>query len=48
LAFLSPKIVSSFWRSEQPIELTTKRLTRLGELPIDWKKQAEVLGFPNL
>ena len=48
LAFLSPKIVSSILRGKQPIELTTKRLTRLGELPIDWNEQAEVLGFPNL
>jgi hypothetical protein len=48
LAFLSPMIVSSILRGQHPIELTTKRLTRLGELPIDWNEQAEVLGLPNL
>ncbi len=48
LAFLSPKIVASILRGEQPLELTTKRLTRLGELPLDWNKQAEVLGFKSL
>ena len=48
LAFLSPEIVTSILRGEQPIELTTKRLTRLTDLPFDWIGQAKTLGFSKL
>lgn len=30
---------------KQPVELTAKRLNRLGELPISWAEQRRVLGF---
>jgi hypothetical protein len=29
----------------QPIDLTAKRLKRIGTLPMDWESQRRVLGF---
>ena len=48
LAFLSPKIVSKILQGHQPIDLTTKRLQRLSNLPLDWAEQAKFLGFGEL
>jgi len=48
LAFLSPRIVTAIMRGEQPIDITVKRLTRLGNLPMGWDEQAQLLGFTDL
>ena len=48
LAFLSPKIVIKILQGHQPIDLTTKRLQRLPDLPLDWAEQARLLGFGEL
>ena len=48
LAFLSPKIVTKILQGHQPIDLTTKRLQRLSNLPWDWAEQAQLLGFSEL
>ena len=45
LAFLSPRLVESILSGAQPIELGAHRLSRISDLPIDWNRQAEVLGF---
>ena len=48
LAFLSPTIVTKILQGHQPIDLTTKRLQRLSNLPLDWAEQARLLGFGEL
>ncbi len=48
LAFLSPKIVSAILQGRQPIDLTTKRIQRTANLPLDWNEQAQILGFDEL
>ena len=48
LAFLSPKIITKILQGHQPIDLTTKRLQRFSNLPLDWAEQAKLLGFGEL
>jgi hypothetical protein len=45
LAFLAPDIVEAILAGRQPIDLTAKRLKRIGILPMDWDSQRQVLGF---
>jgi site-specific DNA recombinase len=44
-AFLAPHLVESILAGNQPFELGALRLSRIGELPIDWDRQARLLGF---
>jgi len=46
LAFLAPDIVEAVLAGRQPIELTPRRLMRIGELPLEWHRQCRLLGFP--
>ena len=46
LAFLAPDIVKAVLEGRQPIELTPRRLMRIGELPLEWHSQRRLLGFP--
>ena len=46
LAFLAPDIVKAVLDGRQPIELTPRRLMRIGELPLEWRNQRRLLGFP--
>lgn len=46
LAFLAPDIVKAVLDGCQPIELTPRRLMRIGELPLEWRSQRRLLGFP--
>lgn len=46
LAFLAPDIVKAVLDGRQPIELTPRRLLRIGELPLEWLSQRRLLGFP--
>lgn len=39
LAFLSPDIVDRILNGSQPPELTTRKLSRLAELPHSWVEQ---------
>ena len=45
LAFLAPDIVEAIVAGRQPLELTAKRLKRVGILPMDWRIQHRALGF---
>jgi hypothetical protein len=45
LAFLAPDIVEDILAGREPIELTAKRLKRIGRLPLDWREQRRALGF---
>lgn len=47
LAFLAPDIVKAVLDGRQPIELTPRRLMRIGELPLEWRSQRRLLGFPD-
>lgn len=44
-AFLAPKIAASIVAGDQPVELTTHRLSRIPVLPHAWGSQATLLGF---
>jgi len=45
LAFLAPDITTSILEGRQPVELNTRSLLRVAELPIEWSEQRGVLGF---
>lgn len=45
LGLLAPDIVEAILAGRQPIELTAKRLKRVGYLPVSWAEQRRVLGF---
>ena len=45
LHFLAPDIVTAILEGRQPIELNTRALLRISELPIEWSEQRRVLGF---
>ncbi|MGE0774555.1 MAG: recombinase family protein [Sphingomonadaceae bacterium] len=45
LRFLAPDIVSSILNGTQPVELTTRSLLRIADLPLDWKSQRQRLGI---
>ena len=46
LAFLAPDIVEAILDGRQPIELSLDRLLASMPLPLDWRDQRAVLGFP--
>ncbi len=46
LAFLAPGIVEAILAGRQPVELTARRLRRIGGLPLEWDRQRRRLGFP--
>ena len=46
IAFLAPDIVEAILAGRQPVELTARRLMRIGALPIEWDRQRRFLGFP--
>jgi len=48
LAFLAPDIVEAIMDGRQPPALTAKHLKRFDELPLDWRQQRKLLGFPAL
>jgi hypothetical protein len=45
LAFLDPDIVDKILKGLQPVELTARKLRRLGPLPYRWDEQRALLGF---
>ena len=48
LAWLAPDISTAILEGRQPAELTAKTLRDLKDLPLDWAKQREILGFQDL
>jgi hypothetical protein len=44
-AFLAPDIVEAVLAGRQPVELTARRLHRIGTLPTEWDCQRRLLGF---
>ena len=44
LAFLSPAIVKAILDGRQPADLSLEKILR-SDLPPDWDRQAEFLGF---
>jgi hypothetical protein len=48
LAFLAPDIVEAILEGRQPIDLTLRKLKRIGILPCRWDDQRLRLGFPPL
>ncbi len=47
LAFLAPDIVEAILSGRQPADLTLTRLKRLGDLPLSWSEQRELLRFDH-
>ncbi|WP_231639091.1 recombinase family protein [Sphingomonas profundi] len=45
LRFLAPDIVTAILEGRQPVELTSRTLLRLGEMPMEWQAQRLLLGF---
>ncbi len=45
LAFLAPDITTAILEGRQPVELNTRSLLRIAELPAEWSEQRRVLGF---
>jgi len=45
LAFLAPDIVEAIVAGRQPVELTPRRLMRIGDVPLEWHRQRRLLGF---
>ena len=45
-AFLAPDITKAILEGAAPIELTSRRLTRTKNLPMDWATQRQMFGFP--
>jgi site-specific DNA recombinase len=43
-AYLAPDIASAILDGRQPFSLSARKLKRMGELPLSWKKQRELLG----
>ena len=48
LAWLAPDISMAILEGRQPSGLNVKSLRDLPELPLNWAKQREILGFPHL
>lgn len=45
LRFLAPDIITAIVNGRQPVELTTRTLLRIAELPLAWADQRKMLGF---
>lgn len=45
LRFLAPDIVTAIVYGRQPVELTSRTLLRVAELPLAWPDQRKILGF---
>jgi hypothetical protein len=44
-ALLAPDIIEAILAGRQPVELTVSRLKRIGDLPVSWVEQRQLLGF---
>jgi len=48
LAWLAPDISTAILEGRQPLHLSAKTLRKLRELPLDWERQRQILGFAPL
>ncbi len=46
IAYLAPEITTAILEGRQPLSMTREKIVRMSDLPLDWKEQAERLGFP--
>ena len=44
LAFLAPDLVTAILEGTQPASLTAEKLKRIGDLPLIWQDQVDLLG----
>jgi len=45
LSYLSPSIIEAIIEGKQPSDLTSMKLNHIGNLPIEWVEQCEMLGL---
>lgn len=45
ISYLAPDIISSIIDGTQPVDLTGRKVLRIGSLPLDWTAQRTLLGF---
>lgn len=45
LSYLAPDIITSIIDGTQPVDLTGRKLLRIGKLPLCWTDQRSILGF---
>lgn len=45
LSYLAPDIISAIIDGSQPVDLTGRKLLRMGNLPLSWPEQRAALGF---
>ena len=45
LSYLAPDIISSIIDGAQPVDLTGRKILRIGGVPLCWRAQRELLGF---
>lgn len=45
LSYLAPDIISAIIDGIQPVDLTGRKILRIGNVPLCWTAQRELLGF---
>ena len=45
LSYLAPDIISAIVDGTQPVDLTGRKILRIGSVPLCWRAQRELLGF---
>ncbi len=45
LRFLAPDIVTAIVHGHQPVDLTSRTLLRIADMPLRWADQRKILGF---
>jgi len=45
LSYLAPDIISAIIDGSQPVDLTGRKILRIGSVPLCWRAQRELLGF---
>lgn len=45
ISYLAPDIISAIIDGTQPIDLTGRKILRIGNVPLCWKAQRELIGF---
>lgn len=45
LSYLAPDILSAIVDGTQPVDLTGRRILRIGHVPLCWRAQRKLFGF---
>jgi site-specific DNA recombinase len=45
LSYLAPDIIAAIVDGTQPVDLTGRKILRIGSVPLCWTEQRELLGF---